>query len=39
MVKKAKYPAQNLTEEDKKIIDQVVFKFAVYFLFFDPKIS
>ena len=31
MVEKAKYPAQNLTEEDKKIIDQVVFKFAVYF--------
>jgi hypothetical protein len=31
MVKRPKYPAQNLTEEDKEILDQAVFKYAVKF--------
>jgi len=31
VVEKPKYPAQNLTEEDRKIIDQVFLKYAVKF--------
>ena len=31
MVEKAECPPKNKPTEDKKIIDQVVFKFAVYF--------
>jgi hypothetical protein len=31
MVKKTKYPGQNLTDEDKEILEQVVLKYAVKF--------
>jgi hypothetical protein len=42
MAKKTKYPAQKLTEEDKEILDQIFFKYALTFYaliqkYPDPK--
>jgi hypothetical protein len=37
MAKKAKYPAQKLTEEDKTLVGQIFLRYAVKFYAFNVK--